>query len=266
MLHLCLPWVTYIPVWLQPADALTGHTAPSVSCAVLRRDPTPAASRGETPAGPEPVWPCPRLGRITAPHLQKVDILLCYQHWKRFSNIIRMVILYITIFPSIHTTAAATAGWLPIFTLYKLFMEGTSRGMSWEMTVAKVWPTRSQIRDWAPEGILARAEFPLTTGTGSPPWINTQGLNVFIFPNSPDAWTSVTYCSSSCPWWMTSKVRLFMVRALSAWCCSLCSASVRSSVSKSLICCDSSSFHDSRSEMIWEGQRGLRQEEGLTCT
>ena len=78
-------------------------------------------------------------------------------------------------------------------------------------------------------------------------------LTVLLFPYSPDAWTSVTYCSSSCPWWMTSKVRLFIVSALSAWCCSLCSASVRSSVSKSLICWDSSSFHDSRSEMIWEG-------------
>lgn len=78
-------------------------------------------------------------------------------------------------------------------------------------------------------------------------------LTELLFPHSPDAWTSVTYCSNSCPWWMTSKVRLFIVSALSAWCCSLCSASVRSSVSKSLICWDSSSFHDSRSEMIWEG-------------
>lgn len=89
---------------------------------------------------------------------------------------------------------------------------------------------------------------------------NTLG-SVFLFPHSPDAWTSVTYCSNSCPWWMTSKVRLFIVSALSAWCCSLCSASVRSSVSKSLICWDSSSFHDSRSEMIWEGGRGRRQRE-----
>lgn len=68
--------------------------------------------------------------------------------------------------------------------------------------------------------------------------------------HSPDAWTSVTYCSSSWPWWMTSNVRLFIVSALSAWCCNLCSARVRSSVSKSLICCDSSSFHDSKSEII----------------
>lgn len=86
-------------------------------------------------------------------------------------------------------------------------------------------------------------------------WQNTSD-SVFLFCHSPDAWTSVTYCSNSCPWWMTSKVRLFIVSALSAWCCSLCSASVRSSVSKSLICWDSSSFHDSRSEMIWEGGKG----------
>ena len=82
---------------------------------------------------------------------------------------------------------------------------------------------------------------------------------LFLSPHSPDAWTSVTYCSSSCPWWMTSKVRLFIVSALSAWCCNLCSASVRSSVSKSLICWDSSSFHDSRSEMIWWRRRGQRE-------
>lgn len=50
---------------------------------------------------------------------------------------------------------------------------------------------------------------------------------------------------------MTSKVKLFMVRALSAWCWSLCSAMVRSSVSKSFICWESSSFQDSRSEIIW---------------
>lgn len=50
---------------------------------------------------------------------------------------------------------------------------------------------------------------------------------------------------------MTSKVKLFMVRALSAWCWSLCSAIVRSSVSKSFICWESSSFQDSRSEIIW---------------
>ncbi len=95
-------------------------------------------------------------------------------------------------------------------------------------------------------------------------WQNTS-FSVFLLHHSPDAWTSVTYCSSSCPWWMTSKVRLFMVSALSAWCCSLCSASVRSSVSKSLICWDSSSFHDSRSEMIWEdGRKESGQEEEVT--
>ena len=71
---------------------------------------------------------------------------------------------------------------------------------------------------------------------------------------SPEACTSLTYCSRSCPWWMTSKVRLFMVRALSAWCCRRCSAIVRSSVSKSFICWESSSFQDSRSEMIWQGK------------
>lgn len=56
---------------------------------------------------------------------------------------------------------------------------------------------------------------------------------------------------------MTSKVKLFMVRALSAWCWSLCSAIVRSSVSKSFICWESSSFQDSRSEIIWEKRRKI---------
>lgn len=60
----------YVPVWLQPADALIAHTVPGASCAAPPPGPTPAASRGETPEGPEPEWPCPHPGRTTAPHLR----------------------------------------------------------------------------------------------------------------------------------------------------------------------------------------------------
>lgn len=87
-------------------------------------------------------------------------------------------------------------------------------------------------------------EFPRDT---KDPRVTGKGVRVL-----PEACTSLTYCRRSCPWWMTSNVRLFMVRALSAWCWRRCSAIVRSSVSKSFICWESSSFQDSRSEMIWQ--------------
>lgn len=60
----------YVPVLLQPVDALIGHTAPDVSCAALQPGPTPVAFHEEIPASPGPVWPCPHLCRITAPHLK----------------------------------------------------------------------------------------------------------------------------------------------------------------------------------------------------
>lgn len=68
-------WCRYmlecVPVWPQLEGALTGHTAPGVSGAARLPGPTPAASREETPAGPEPGSPCPRLCHTAAPHLEQ---------------------------------------------------------------------------------------------------------------------------------------------------------------------------------------------------
>lgn len=75
---LVLLFFKYVPVLLQPVDALTGHTAPDVSCAALQPGPTPVAFHEETPAGPGPVWPCQHLCRITAPHL-KDNRHFCFQ-------------------------------------------------------------------------------------------------------------------------------------------------------------------------------------------
>lgn len=143
LLHLCL--LIHIPAWLQPADALTGHTAPSVSCAALLRGPTPAASHGETPAGPEPVWPCPHLCHITAPHLQKVGILFCYQQQRCLIYISECYFVLkhsvndetqsvegqnVHHYISLHSyNSSSHSGVAPYFALEKLFMEGMSREM-----------------------------------------------------------------------------------------------------------------------------------------
>ena len=70
-----------VPVWLQPADALIGRTAPSVSCVALKPSPAPAASHEETPAGPARVWPCPRLCHTTAPHLHRSGHVSMFQYY-----------------------------------------------------------------------------------------------------------------------------------------------------------------------------------------